>query len=117
MTGMDMPARQGEKCDAEPSDDRRAGDAGPANLARLRALCLIGRLHHVAADPATLAHQLGIPLSREATLEELLLGAKHLGLKAKLSRSQPDLLHHSSRAPVPSLHPKDLDEDILQRAP
>ena len=53
-----------------------------AASAPLSSLCLIARLHHVAADPAHLAHQLGWPASHEPDVDDLLLAAKHLGLKA-----------------------------------
>ena len=65
--------------------------AGPAS-APLSALCLIARLHHIAADPAHLAHQLGWPSSHAPGTGDLLLAARHLGLKAKLSRSSVDRL-------------------------
>jgi ATP-binding cassette, subfamily B, bacterial HlyB/CyaB len=51
----------------------------------LTALCLIARLHHIAADPAHLAHQLGWSASHQPTHADLLLAAKHIGLKAKLA--------------------------------
>ncbi len=66
----------------------------------LAALCLIARLHQVAADPAHLAHQLGWPPSHRPGPTDLLLAAKHLGLKAKLSRTTPDRLPLS---PLPAL--------------
>jgi ATP-binding cassette, subfamily B, bacterial HlyB/CyaB len=53
----------------------------------LSALCLIARLHHIAADPAHVAHQLGWAPSHEPSTHDLLLAAKHLGLKTKRSRS------------------------------
>jgi hypothetical protein len=65
--------------------------AGPLPLA-LRALCLIARLHHVAAEPAHLAHQLGWPPTHVPSTQDLLLAARQLGLKAKLSRSSVDRL-------------------------
>lgn len=66
----------------------------------LDALCLIARLHQVAADPAHLAHQLGWPPSHPPSPTDLLLAAKHLGLKAKLSRSNLDRL---ALVPLPAL--------------
>ncbi|HZE91683.1 MAG TPA: type I secretion system permease/ATPase [Rhizobacter sp.] len=66
----------------------------------LPALCLIARLHHMAADPAHLAHQLGWSPSHLPTASDLLLAAKHIGLKAKLSRSPIDRLN---LAPLPAL--------------
>ena len=71
----------------------------PAN-ASLAALCLIARLHHIAADPAHLAHQLGWPASHRPSTADLLLAAKQLGLKAKLVRSGIDRL---SASPLPAL--------------
>ena len=59
----------------------------------LQALCLIARLHHVAADPATLAHQLGWSSHHRIGIDDLLIAARHLGLKAKHSRSHTRRLH------------------------
>jgi len=72
----------------------------PPPPAGLAALCLIARFHQVAADPATLAHQLGLPPSAEVSTEDLLRAAKHLGLKAKLSKTRADRLHLT---PLPAL--------------
>ena len=58
----------------------------------LAALCLIARLHHVAADPAHLAHQLGWASSHVPDTRDLLLAALKLGLKAKLTKSSLDRL-------------------------
>ncbi|MBK8071101.1 MAG: type I secretion system permease/ATPase [Ramlibacter sp.] len=68
--------------------------------ASLAALCAIARLHHVSADAATLAHQLGLAPSQPPTLDDLLRAAHHLGLKAKLSATTPDRL---SLTPLPAL--------------
>ncbi|MFZ5522455.1 MAG: type I secretion system permease/ATPase [Pseudomonadota bacterium] len=76
------------------------GTRGQVPHAGLVALCLLARLHHVGADAAALAHQLGIPPSREPSTDDLLLAARQLGLKAKLSRSLPDRL---SLVPLPAL--------------
>jgi subfamily B ATP-binding cassette protein HlyB/CyaB len=59
----------------------------------MHALCLIARLHHVPADAATLLHQLGKSASDEVKPEDLLLAAKHLGLKAKRSSTTVDRLN------------------------
>ncbi|HEX5374076.1 MAG TPA: type I secretion system permease/ATPase [Aquabacterium sp.] len=56
-------------------------------------LCLLARLHHIAAEPATLAHQLGLAPSEALTHQDLLRAAKHLGLKAKITRTSPDRLN------------------------
>ena len=57
-----------------------AATATPGSLA---ALCLIARLHHVAADPAALRHQLGKADSEVVGTDDLLLAAQHLGLNLK----------------------------------
>ena len=58
----------------------------------LQALCLIARLHHVAADAHTLTHQLGWVSGHRQHPDDLLIAAQHLGLKAKRSRSSVDRL-------------------------
>jgi ATP-binding cassette, subfamily B, bacterial HlyB/CyaB len=72
----------------------------PLELASLRALCAIARFHQIAADPATLAHQLGLQPSEEIGPNELLRAAKHLGLKAKLSSTSCERLQLT---PLPAL--------------
>ena len=69
-------------------------------LAPLAALCAVARLHQVAADPATLAHQLGLSASDALTAADVLRAAQHLGLKAKLSRTTPQRL---GLTPLPAL--------------
>ncbi|MEQ1685516.1 MAG: type I secretion system permease/ATPase [Burkholderiaceae bacterium] len=86
--------RSTEQAGSEPPP---AAGAGSATLA---ALCVIARLHQVAADPAHLAHQLGWPASHRPGTSDLLLAAKHIGLKAKLTRSTADRLNLS---PLPAL--------------
>ena len=77
----------------ERSPSSNGGDA-------LKALCFMARLHHIAADPAQVAHQLGWSPSHIPKLDDLLLAAKHLNLKAKLSRTTADRLPLS---PLPAL--------------
>lgn len=85
-----------------------AGDVGPLSAAQapsghlhaLRALCLIARLHHIAVDPEQIAHQLGWSPSHVASIADLLLAAKQIGLKAKLSRTHIDRL---ALTPLPAL--------------
>ena len=62
------------------------------NRHSLAGLCVIARLHHVAADPDSLAHQLGIAPTQAVVADDLLLAARHLGLRARLSRAAPDRL-------------------------
>ena len=66
----------------------------------LIALCTLARLHHISTDPENLGHQLNIPSSKQATTQELLLAAKHIGLKAKLTRCSVDRLQMQ---PLPAL--------------
>jgi len=65
-----------------------------------KALCLLARLHHIAADPDSLVHEQGLSPHAPASDADLLLAAKHLGLKAKISRTAADRL---SLAPLPAL--------------
>ncbi|MBB6564114.1 subfamily B ATP-binding cassette protein HlyB/CyaB [Acidovorax soli] len=89
---------------ARAPDAQREGleppEKSPQGFASLSALCVIARLHQVAADPATLAHQLGLQPSDAVTPNDLLQAAKHLGLKAKRSRTSSDRLPLS---PLPAL--------------
>jgi subfamily B ATP-binding cassette protein HlyB/CyaB len=75
-----------------------AADAGvPSSAAStdrtgLTALCVVARLHQVAADPETLSHQLALTPSQLVGQHEILLAAQQLGLRAKPSRSTPQRL-------------------------
>jgi ATP-binding cassette, subfamily B, bacterial HlyB/CyaB len=66
----------------------------------LAALCMIARFHQIAADPATLAHQMGLQSSDIICADDLLRAAKHLGLKAKCSKTSLDRL---GLTPLPAL--------------
>jgi subfamily B ATP-binding cassette protein HlyB/CyaB len=66
----------------------------------LLALCTVARFHHIAADPATLAHQIGLSNSNAVNTHDLLLAAKVLGLKAKHSKTALDRLNLT---PLPAL--------------
>jgi subfamily B ATP-binding cassette protein HlyB/CyaB len=77
----------------------------------LAMLCLLARLHHIAAEPASLAHQLGILPSEAISHTDLLRAAKHLGLKSKVSRTTPDRLN---MAALPALA-KLVGEDGAER--
>jgi len=76
------------------------GNSAPPSHASLVALCAIARFHQIAAEPATLAHQLGLQPSDPLSTDDLLRAAKSLGLKAKLSRSTPERL---ALTPLPAL--------------
>ncbi len=69
-------------------------------LTALSSLCAIARLHQTPADPATLAHQLGLLPTDTLQVDDLLRAAKHLGLKAKLCRSTVERL---ALTPLPAL--------------
>ncbi|SHN14587.1 type I secretion system permease/ATPase [Rhizobacter sp. OV335] len=92
--------------DAAPPSPQPPGDGDalppptPGPASGLQALCLVARLHHVAADPAQLAHQLGWQPGHAPDVTDLLLAAQQLGLKARLSRSSPERLN---LAPLPAL--------------
>jgi len=93
--------------DSEPvvTGSSAAGGAGPSepgphSSPALLALCMLARLHRVAADPAALAHHLGKTVNASWNAADLLLGAKQLGLKAKLSRTSAERL---SVTPLPAL--------------
>jgi len=60
----------------------------------------LARLHRIAAEPAALMHQLGKMPSDPWSTNDLLFAARHLGLKAKLSRTSTDRL---SLTPLPAL--------------
>ena len=75
-----------------------------AGLAALYALSAIARFHQVAADPATLAHQLGLTASDALVVGDLLRAAKHLGLKAKLSRTTVDRLGSTALPALAIMH-------------
>jgi subfamily B ATP-binding cassette protein HlyB/CyaB len=74
-----------------------AGGASPPTAVSastaLQSLCLIARLHHVAADAAALTHQMGWSSQHQPSPDDLILAARHLGLKARRVRSRPDRLH------------------------
>ncbi len=61
---------------------------------------LVARLHHVAADAATLTHQLGLAPGTPVGVDELLLAARHLGLKARCVQTSADRL---ALTPLPAL--------------
>ena len=80
----------------ENADEARL-DAAPSSLA---ALCAIARFHQIAADPANLAHQLGLAASAPVSVQDLLRAARDIGLKAKLSTTTADRL---ALTPLPAL--------------
>ena len=81
-------------------EHKRLEERGQRPHDALTALCMVARLHQVAADPATLAHQLGLQLSETAIASHVLLAATHLGLKAKRSRTD---IARLPQTPLPAL--------------
>jgi subfamily B ATP-binding cassette protein HlyB/CyaB len=68
----------------------------------LACLALLARFHNIAADPAQLAHEHGD--GGPFTVQDLLLAAKALGLKAKRQTIHPERLAHTP-LPALALHP------------
>jgi ATP-binding cassette, subfamily B, bacterial HlyB/CyaB len=66
----------------------------------LQAICALARFHQIVADPAAVAHQLGLQDSEPGDSGQLLLAARHLGLKAKLVRTSVERL---ALNPLPAL--------------
>jgi ATP-binding cassette, subfamily B, bacterial HlyB/CyaB len=95
--GAQTAEKAAEQTIAEPT---AAAALVPSGVAALQALCAVARFHQIAADPANLAHQLGLQSSEPVGTDELLRAAKHLGLKARLSNTTPERLQLS---PLPAL--------------
>lgn len=83
-----------------PSEGEGPPPRAERHSASLMALCAIARLHHVAADPGTLAHQLALSPHEPPSADDLLRAAAHLGLKAKRSSTTAQRLPLS---PLPAL--------------
>jgi subfamily B ATP-binding cassette protein HlyB/CyaB len=78
-----------------------SGEPSPtAATTALSALCAVARFHQLAADPSLLAHQLGLAHSEVVDTATLLRAARHLGLKARSSRTTPERL---PLTPLPAL--------------
>ncbi len=92
----------------------REAARGPGGGPSLAALCAVARFHQVAADPDTLAHQLGLSPGTQASTDDLLRAARHLGLKAKLVRTSTDRL---ALLPLPALALMRVDGDPTPSAP
>ncbi|WP_093434970.1 type I secretion system permease/ATPase [Variovorax sp. 770b2] len=78
-----------------------AGKQPPTSaMAPLAALCAVARFHQVPADPSLLSHQLGLTPSEPIATDTLLQAARHLGLKARSTRTTAERL---SLTPLPAL--------------
>lgn len=82
--------------EAEPGSD--AG-AKPGPDTGLIGLIMLARFHNIAADPDQLAHEFQVD-GRPFDVTQILLAAKHLGLKAKLVQTDYVRLE---RTPLPAL--------------
>jgi ATP-binding cassette, subfamily B, bacterial HlyB/CyaB len=86
--------------DGHESDSGQAA-ASPARLGSwLQALCAVARVHQIAADPVALAHELALPESHAPTRDDLVRAARHIGLKARPSRTSA---HRLPLTPLPAL--------------
>lgn len=72
----------------------------PKGNAPLSLLCLVARLHRIAADPDSLAHQLAIPTTQPVDFDLLQLAARKLGLKARRETVEIARLRHT---PLPAM--------------
>ncbi len=83
-----------------PSSGTPMPPSRPTCGVTFRALCMLARLHQLAATPEALLHQLGAHPRDPATSTLLLQGARAIGLKAKTVRTTVDRLPH---VPLPAL--------------
>ena len=74
--------------------------ANPPIRSMFAALCMLARMHQIAAEPEVLLHQLGVSPRDKPSSSLLLQAAKYIGLKAKVVRSTADRLRH---VPLPAL--------------
>lgn len=108
-TGIDDRSERDLQAAATPASGSTAVAAPPHGP--LTALCAIARFHQVAADPYTLAHQLGLPASAPVRVDDVLRAAAQLGLKAKLASSRVERL---ALTPLPALAVMRSDQDALR---
>jgi len=103
-TGMLVPNSTSTQHTLPPSGNQHPQETPPATAeaqAPLSALCAVARFHQIAADPATLAHQLGLSGSDSLTPSDILRAAQHLGLKAKRSTTTVERLGLTPLVVVP----------------
>jgi subfamily B ATP-binding cassette protein HlyB/CyaB len=90
MSKVGGAAAQAAECARERDVEQAAAVQSPHDP--LPALCLVARLHHVAAQPEAIRHQLGKSPSEPIDANDLLLAARQIGLKAKTTSSSADRL-------------------------
>lgn len=78
----------------------KAADDPISKRTGLPGLCALARFHQIAADPQTLAHQLGWSSQQVGSPADLLVAALHLGLKAKWVQVKAERL---AATPLPAL--------------
>ena len=106
-----MDNNNSQQMQTSDSSIQRKPNATAYSTGQLTALCAIARYHQIAADPATLAHQLSISANDKLTKDDLLRAAKHLGLKAKLSKTKAERL---ALTPLPALAFMRNDQNALK---
>ena len=89
-------AGEGSEAAGSPSATENGGGVDTG----LIGLVMLARFHEIAADPDQLAHEFKEPGKPFGTAQ-ILLAAKHLGLKAKSVRSRPG--SGSNAPPLPAL--------------
>ena len=93
-----MAAGEGEQGRVEGADGRESAER-PRVVPGLLGLAMIARYHHIAADPDQLAHEFREP-GGSFGVPQILLAAKHLGLKASMVRTPIERL---AQTPLPAL--------------
>ena len=93
-----MAAGEGEQGRVEGADGRESAER-PRVVPGLLGLAMIARYHHIAADPDQLAHDFREP-GGSFGVPQILLAAKHLGLKASTVRTPIERL---AQTPLPAL--------------
>jgi subfamily B ATP-binding cassette protein HlyB/CyaB len=116
VPASELPESSGFAHDPQPrglseNPSHSVAIAPPTSHAALAALCAIARFHQIAADPATLAHQLGWTTGQTIACADLLHAARQLGLTARLTRSGPDRL---ALTPLPALAVMRTDDGSLR---
>jgi subfamily B ATP-binding cassette protein HlyB/CyaB len=87
-----LPAAEAENSEGANKPSEATLDSG------LACLVMLARLHGVAADPDQLTHEFAAGHKFNST--DILLAAKHLGLKAKVVKVNPSRL---SKTPLPAI--------------
>ncbi|GAA0755263.1 type I secretion system permease/ATPase [Ideonella azotifigens] len=95
---MQAPSQHTEPLTSDAESAAEAPSQG--RLQAFQALAMLARLHHVAAEPASLLHELGLSPDEAWQIEDVLLAARSIGLKAKVSNPPAERL---AQNPLPAL--------------